>query len=93
MFVSDDCKHCQKYDMMFFSKCCCTSEYFEEYCNNCKWCDHIVYCFVQNNDVFVENNDDVNNVMSSVILKKQCFMKLIVINFEKKIIDFIQNFN
>ncbi len=65
VLISDSCTNCQTHSMTLFSKCHCTSEHFNECCDNCKWCDHTAHCSVCNNDVFIvilndENNNNVN---------------------------------
>ncbi len=65
VLISVSCINCQTHNMTFFLKCHCTSEHFNECCDNCKWHDHAAHCFVHNNDVLIvilndENDNDVN---------------------------------
>jgi len=61
VLISAGCLNCQTHSMTLFLKCCCMSEHFNECCSNCKWCDHMCYCFVCNNDVLIVISDDENN--------------------------------
>jgi len=66
VLISDGCLNCQTHSMTLFLKCRCTSEHFNECCDNCKWRDHVCRCSVHNNDVLIvilndeDNNNDVN---------------------------------
>ncbi len=57
----DSCISCWKCDMMFFLKCRCISEHFNECCSNCKWHNHAAHCSVHNNDVLIVISDNENN--------------------------------
>ena len=50
MLVNLFCIQYAEQDFSFFMKCCRVSDHFNDTCTNCKWHDHIIWCFIQNSD-------------------------------------------
>ena len=50
MLVNSFCIQCAEQDFSFFVKCCRVSDHFSDTYANCKWCDHITQCFIQDSD-------------------------------------------
>ena len=68
VLVNSFCIQYAEWDFSFFMKCCRVFDYFNDVCANCKWCDHVIWYFVQDSNESWHNCDALLSSFSSLLI-------------------------